>query len=79
MIEEKITILNNINELLPQEDILDSEKSRERTHIYTGILNSEASLNLDMIDMNIIPSFKDYVYNNISDLCKFNFLLGEFL
>jgi len=71
MTEEKSKILNEINVLLPSDDTLNTERS----HLYTGIINTKAILEIDKLKLEMIPNFKKFIYNNISDLCKFNFLL----
>ena len=70
MTEEKIKVLNDINNLFPQDYYSNDEKS----HIWTGIINTESILEIDKLDLEMISDFKEFIYRNISDLCKFNFL-----
>ena len=70
MTAEKIKVLNDINNLFPQ----DYHSNDEKSHIWTGIINTESILEIDKLNLEMIPDFKEFVYRNISDLCKFNFL-----
>ena len=67
MTEDKITKLNNIKEMIP-------EVSKAKTNAFTSYVNAKACLEIEKLDLNLINNFSDFIYKNISDVCKFFFL-----
>jgi len=67
MTEEKITRLNEIAEMIP-------EVSKAKTNAYTSYINAQTNMEIDRIQVSLIPEFSEYIYKNISDICQFLFL-----
>lgn len=67
MTEEKRIKLNEIAEMIP-------EISKARTNAYTSYINAKACLDIDKLNLNIINDFSEFIYKNVSDVCKFSFL-----
>lgn len=58
---------------------IDKNLSQVVIDSYIGICNREDSLNLNLLDIDNIENFKDYIYNNIKNLIKFRFINSTFI
>ena len=67
MTEEKIAKLTEIAKMIP-------EVSKAKTNAYTSWINAKACLDIDKLNLNIIDNFTEFIYRNISDLCKFQYI-----
>lgn len=70
MTEEKIAKLKEIAEMIP-------EISKARVNAYTSYINAKACLDIDKLNLNIIDNFAEFIYKNVSDICKYLFLYSE--
>lgn len=70
MTEEKITKLTEIAEMIP-------EISKARVNAYTSYINAKACLDIDKLNLDIIDDFSEFIYRNVSDICKYLFLYSE--
>ena len=67
MTEEKIAKLTEIAKMIP-------EVSKAKTNAYTSWINAKACLDIDKLNLDIIDDFSEFIYRNVSDVCKFQFL-----
>ena len=67
MTEEKIAKLKEIAEMIP-------EVSKAKINAYTSYTNAKTCLDIDKLDLDIIEDFSGFIYRNISDMCKFQFI-----
>ena len=67
MTEEKIAKLNEIAEMIP-------DVSKAKTNAYTSWTNAKACLDIDKLNLNIIDNFAEFIYKNVSDICKFQYI-----
>ena len=58
---------------------IDKNLSQVVIDSYIGICNREDSLNLNLLNIDNIENFKDYIYNNIKNLIKFRFINSTFI
>lgn len=67
MTEEKIAKLTEIAEMIP-------DVSKAKLNAYTSYINARACLDIDKLNLDIIDDFSEFIYRNVSDVCKFQFL-----
>ena len=70
MTEDKITKLNNI-------ETLNSSISKAKSNAITSHVNALSCLDIDKLDLSMINDFSEFIYRNISDVCKFQFLVNS--